>query len=182
MSLRFAVEPLRSIREDVDRIGRQHWAETEGYHAGQEYNPDWNRYFSMDEGGWFFVGTARDTAGRLVGYVGCYVMPSMHSQAIVAMEDFFFLEEGHRQGWNAIRFLRFIEQECRRRGAVEIGFTDKRGKGLILERTGYKVVAQQYSKNLSGAASRQQSGADSTTSATVVESVQDVRTVTPAAA
>lgn len=182
MSLRFAVEPFRAVWEDVDRIGRKHWAETEGYHSGQQLNLDLKRYFAMDDAGWFFVCTARDDEGRMVGYIGCYCMPSMHSQAMIAMEDFFFLEEGHRQGWNAVRFLRFLEQECRRRGAVEIGFTDKKGKGLILERVGYKVVATQYSKNLSGPSARQQSGADSTTPATVVESVQDVRTVTTAAA
>lgn len=172
MTLRFAVERFRDVWQDVDRIGRLHWQETEAYHDGQQYNPDWNRYFAMDDAGWFFVGTARDEEGEMVGYVGCYVMPSMHSQSTIAMEDFFFLEEGRRQGWNAIRFLRFIEGECKRRGAVEIGFTDKKGKGLILERTGYRLVARQYSKNL---------GADSTTTKQVVEPV-DVRTVRPTAA
>lgn len=148
MTLRFSVEPFRSVWEDVDRIGRQHWAETEGYHSGQQYNPDWKRYFSSDEAGWYFVATARDDTGRMVGYVGMWTMPSMHSQAMVAMEDFFFLEAAYRCGWNASRFLRFAEKECARRGCVEIGFTDKKGKGLILERAKYKVVAQQYSKNL----------------------------------
>lgn len=167
MTLRFSVEPFRSVWQDVDRIGRQHWAETEGYHSGQVYNPDWNRYFSMDEGGWFFVGMARDDEGEMVGYVGVYTMPSMHSQAMIAMEDFFFLEEAHRKGWNAIRFLRFIENECRRRGCVEIGFTDKRGKGAILERTGYRKVASQFCKTL---------GDDIATEQPAVESSPDVRT------
>lgn len=172
MSLRFSVEPFRAVWEDVDRIGRLHWGETEGYHSGQSYNPDWKRYFSMDDNGWFFVGTARDDNGRMVGYVGVYTMPSMHSQSMIGIEDFFFLEAEYRKGWNAVRFLKFIEQECIRRGCVEIGFTDKKGKGLILERTGYKVVAQQYSKNL------QCKGADSTLSATSSkESLSDVRAV-----
>lgn len=181
MTLRFAVERFRDVWEDVDRIGRQHWTETEAYHDGQAYNPDWNRYFSMDDAGWFFVGTARDDAGRMVGYVGVYCMPSMHSQAMIAMEDFFFLEEGHRRGWNAVRFLRFMEQECRKRGAVEIGFTDKRGKGQILERTGYRMVASHYSKSLLPLG-RRTNGADSTTDERTAVEAENLRTVTPAAA
>lgn len=166
MSLVFAVERFRAVWEDVDRIGRQHWGETEAYHAGQEYNPDWKRYFSMDDNGWFFVATARDQDGRMVGYCGCYCMPSMHSQAMIGMEDFFFLEEGHRKGWNAMRFLRFVEGECRRRGCVELGFTDKRGKGRILEKSGYSLVASHYCKNL---------GADSPTAKDSAVEAQNLR-------
>ena len=172
MALTFSVEPFRKIWSDIDRIGRQHWVETEWYHSGQHYNPDWDRYFAVDDAGWFFVATAR-YGGRVVGYVGCYCMPSMHSQSMIAMEDFFFLEEAHRKGWNAIRFLRFVENECRIRGCVEIGFTDKKGKGLILERTGYKVVAKQYCKSI---------GADSPTAKRTAVEAQNLLPVSPPAA
>jgi len=154
MRLRFAVERLRDVWQEVDRIGRQHWSETEGYHAGQAYNPDLKRYFSVDDNGWFFVVTARPLktclmTAPMVGYAGIYCMPSMHSQAMIASEDFFFLENSYRQGWNAIRFLKFVEAECLRRGAVEISWTDKKGKGKLLEFLGYAKVATQWSKQSS---------------------------------
>lgn len=151
--LTFTVERFRSCWQDVDRIGRLHWEETEEYRHDESYNPDWKRYFNMDDSGWFFVATARDE-GQMIGYVGMYVMPSMHTQQMLATEDFFFLEEPYRKGWNAIRFLKFVEKECRLRGAVKVEFTDKKGKGRILEFLGYKVVpSQQFSKTV---------GADST--------------------
>lgn len=172
MSLMFAVEPLAECWKDVDRLGREHWGETEEYRHGQQYNPDWQRYFSSDAAGWYFMCTAR-AEGYMVGYGGMWTMPSMHTQRLVAMEDTFFILPAYRKGWNAIRFLKFIEAECRKRGAIEVGWTDKKGKGALLDRLGYERVGYQYSKQFLGA--------DSTTTKPVVESV-DVRTLCPASA
>jgi GNAT superfamily N-acetyltransferase len=160
MTLRFAVEPFAACQQEIDALGRQHWAETEEYRHGQRYNPDWKRYLSSDAAGWYFVCTARPWDScvmrtPMVGYGGMWVMPSMHTQQMVAMEDFFFLEPDYRKGWNAIKFLKFIEAQCRQRGAIEIGWTDKKGKGALLEHLGYEVVASQWSKQFLG-------GADST--------------------
>lgn len=153
MSLRFAVEPLASCWQEVDELARQHWLETEEYRHGQEYNPDWKRYLSSDAAGWYFMCTARPWASctmgaEMVGYGGMWAMPSMHTQKMIASEDTFFLLPDFRKGWNAIRFLKFIEAQCLERGAVEIGWTDKKGKGALLERLGYKVVASQWSKQV----------------------------------
>jgi hypothetical protein len=167
MSLRFAVEPLASCWPEVDALARQHWLETEEYRHGQKYSPDWKRYFSSDAAGWYFMCTARpfDTCvvrTPMVGYGGMWAMPSMHTQKTIASEDTFFLLPDYRLGWNAIRFLKFIESECLKRGAVEIGWTDKKGKGALLERLGYKVIASQWSKQVKG-------GADSTHAKPAVE-------------
>lgn len=171
MSLRFAVEPLMRCRLEVDALARQHWMETEEYRHGQEYNPDWVRYLSSDAAGWYFMCTARpDDPCRMqapmVGYGGMWAMPSMHTQKMIASEDTFFLLPEYRQGWNAIQFLKFIEAECLKRGAVEIGWTDKKGKGALLRRLGYSVVASQWSKQLGRFVPDVKSGADSTFSAT----------------
>lgn len=177
MSLRFAVEPLSSCYPEVDALGRAHWKETEGYRHGQLYNPDWKRYFSNDAAGWYFMCTARPwnscvVQTPMVGYAGMYVMPSMHTQQPVASEDTFFLLEDYRKGWNAIKFIRFIEAQCRKRGAIEIGWSDKKGKGRLLEYLGYEVVASQYSKQFLG-------GADSTHAKLNAVEAVDVRSKFP---
>lgn len=164
MSLRFAVEPMTLCWREVDVLAQQHWLETEEYRHGQRYNPDWKRYFSGAQGGWYFMCTARpwdscEVKTPMVGYAGMWAMPSMHTQQTIASEDTFFLLPEYRKGWNAIRFLKFIESECLRRGAVEISWTDKKGKGALLKRLGYSVVATQWSRQVN-------SGADSTFSAT----------------
>lgn len=165
MTLRFAVEPLADCQQEVDALGRQHWSETEEYRHGQRYNPDWKRYFASDAAGWYFMCTARPSCtvqAPMVGYGGMWVMPSMHTQKMVASEDTFFILPDYRKGWNAIRFLKFIEAQCRQRGAIEIGWTDKKGKGALLDRLGYKVVASQWSKQFID-------GADSTHAQPAVE-------------
>lgn len=171
--MKFSIERFRDIQPEIDRIGRLHWSETEGYRHGQEYSPDWKRYFSSDDAGWFFVATARD-AGKMVGYVGMWAMPSMHTQKLVAMEDFFFLEEPYRKGWNAIKFTKYVEAECIRRGCVEISFTDKKGMGRILEFMGYGIIATQYAKQVVGA--------DSALKPTGNEDPVNVRPFSPTAA
>lgn len=181
MSLRFAVEPLARCWQEVDTLARAHWLETEGYRHGQEYAPDWKRYLSSDATGWYFMCTARPWDScvmqtPMVGYGGMWAMPSMHTQKMTASEDTFFLLEGYRRGWNAIRFLKFIEEQCLRRGAVSIDWTDKKGKGALLKRLGYSVVATQWSKQVS------KSGADSTLTATRSEELSDVHTKRPATA
>jgi len=174
MSLRFAVEPLATCWQEVDALARAHWLETEEYRHGQEYSPDWKRYLSSDAAGWYFMCIARpwDTCsmgGEMVGYGGMWAMPSMHTQKMIANEDTFFLLPDYRKGWNAIRFLKFIEGQCLKRGAVEIGWTDKKGKGALLRRLGYSVVASQWSKQVN-------SGADSTLTAASSEEMSDVYT------
>lgn len=175
MSLRFAVEPLADCWPEVDALGRKHWMETEEYRHGQEYNPDWKRYFSCDAAGWYFMCTARPLDSSvlrtpMVGYGGMWAMPSLHTQKMMVSEDAFFLLPAYRQGWNAIRFLKFIEKQCLGRGAVEINWTDKKGKGALLKRLGYSVVASQWSKQVVA-----KSGADSTLTATSSEESSDVR-------
>lgn len=180
MTLRFAVEPLAACWKEVNTLARAHWLETEEYRHGQQYNPDWKRYFSNDAAGWYFMCTARPwdscvVQTQMVGYAGMYVMPSMHTQKMVASEDTFFLIEDYRKGWNAIKFIRFIEAQCKKRGAVEIGWTDKKGKGALLEHLGYKVVASQWSKEV-------KDGADSTHAKLNAVEAVDVRSeyTTPA--
>ena len=170
MSLRFAVEPFATCWAEVDALARQHWTETEESRHGK-YNPDWKRYFAGDEAGWHFMCTARPNDPcsmnhRMVGYGGMWAMPSMHTQKMIANEDTFFLLPAYRKGWNAIRFLKFIESECQRRGVVEINWTDIKGNGALLEHMGYSVVAEQWSKKV-----EVKGGADSTHAKPAVEAV-----------
>lgn len=95
------------------------------------------------------MATARD-AGRMVGYAGVYLTPSMHTQDIIATEDTWFLLPEYRKGLLAVRFFRFAEDECRKRGAVSANGTAtcSNGAGKILEYLGYKEVSRQYYKQL----------------------------------
>lgn len=149
MSLIFAIEPLEKCWNEVMVMAQAHWAETEGYRNGQECKPSFERYNTYDKCGWFLMFTARKE-DKMVGYAGMYITPSMHTQEVIASEDTWFLLPEYRKGRNAIRFYNYVEEECRRRGATEIGMTAKMTNhaGKILEYLGYKETARQFIKFL----------------------------------
>jgi len=79
-----------------------------------------------------------------------YVVPSMHTQQLIATEDAWFLLPDYRKGRNAIRFYQFVEEECRKRGCVEITMSAKltNAAGRILEYLKFQCVERRFSKSL----------------------------------
>ena len=151
--MEFAIEPLETcwaeIYEPPHGLAYQHWCETQGFRHYQGYAPSFERYNSYAKTGLFLQFTVRDKS-KLVGYAGVYVVPSQHSQQIITVEDTWYLTPSYRKGWNAIRFYRFMEDECKKRGAVESTLTLPAEKDLdpIVQRLGYTCTAKQYTKNL----------------------------------
>jgi len=146
----FAVEPLATCWPEIEDIGRKHWHETMEYYRGkQPYAPSFDRYNSYDKAGWLLTFTARDQ-GQLVGYSLMYLVPSMHTQTMIATEDTIFLLSAYRRGRNGLRFHQFIESELQTRGAREIVVTAKPGSAAcrLLEHIGFEVINHQYSKHL----------------------------------
>ena len=154
MSLVFSIEPVASAWAEVMVLANEHWTGTRTYRRHEPFNPSFDRYNACNEGGYFTLFTARDT-GKMVGYFGVYVSPSMHSQKLMATEDTFFLHPDYRGGRNAFRFLKHIEEYLLGRGVEEIMFSceidNATGIKGLLEYLGYKPVIQQYSKHLSKA-------------------------------
>lgn len=144
----FAVEPLAQCWDEMVALAAHHWQETEGYRHGQPFAPSYERYAEYDRAGWYFEATAR-VEGRMVGYCGIYVVPSMHSQQMIATEDAMFIVPEYRRGRNALRFIQFLEQECQRRGVVEVNITSKtEAVKRLLEHLDFPVVAHHHSKQL----------------------------------
>ena len=148
----FAIEKLGDCWDEIMVLARAHWMETEMYRHGQEFAPSFERYRQYEDAGWLLQFTARED-GRLVGYATMYLVPSMHTQRLIATEDTWFLLPSHRKGRNAVRFYRHVEAECFRRGAVEVTMTAKMTNhaGRILEYLDFEKVAVQYSKQLARA-------------------------------
>lgn len=152
MSLVFAVEPLEKCWNEWLEMATLQWEETEGYRHNQTMAPIFERYNQYNKVGWFLMFTARDE-GRLVGSCGVYLVPSMHTQALIATEDTWYMRKEYRKGRNAINFYKFGEAEIVKRGAVEFSVSSKMidGKpttGRLLEYLDFSVIGIQYSKRL----------------------------------
>lgn len=155
VSVTYDIEPLSGCWPEIEAIGRAHWQETMEYYRGkQPYAPSYDRYNSYDKAGWLITFTARDSeTGQMVGYSLMYLVPSMHTQTMIATEDTIFLLPEYRRGRNGLRFHQFIESELRERGAREIVVTAKPGSAAcrLLEHIGFSVINHQYSKHLDAA-------------------------------
>ncbi len=146
----FALEPLEQAWNECVDLAAAHWMETERYRHDQPFNPVFERYNQYAKLGWYLQFTARDD-GRMIGFCGMYLTPSMHTQELIATEDTWFLLPEYRgKGRTFIRFHDFITQELVRRGAVEISMTVPPGGtgARLLEHLDYEPVKVQYSRRL----------------------------------
>lgn len=145
----FAVEKVEDCWDEMVALAEGHYAETQGHRHYQGFQPLYERYKQQEDWGSFIQFTAR-VDGKMVGYGGCYVVPSMHTQAMICTEDTWYLLPEYRKGWNAIKFMRFMEKTAKERGAVDVTITtsfttaaDKVAKFL-----GYEPVAKVLYKRL----------------------------------
>jgi len=145
----FHVEPLKQCWDEVVGLAGRHWAETQNYRHEQPFCPQFERYNQYNELGLYIQFTAR-CEGKLVGYGGVYIVPSMHTQQLICTEDTWYLAPEFRQGWTAMRFFKFMEREAAARGAVDVTLTapDHTGIAPLHRRLGYKKVADVHWKSL----------------------------------
>lgn len=147
--MKFAIEKLKDCWDEVVELAGKHWLETQEYRHAQPFNPSFERYNQYEEMGCYLQFTARDE-GRLVGYGGLYIVPSMHTQELICTEDTWYLLPEARKGFDAIKFFRFMEDECRKRGVKEVSLTAPATTraGVIHKFLKYQKVAEVYSKHL----------------------------------
>lgn len=146
----YATEPIENCWEDFVRLAQDHWHETmQWQHGKQPFNPSFARYNTYEKAGLLVWFTARDD-GKLIGHAAAYLSPSMHTQALIATEDFIFLIPEYRHGRNGLRFAEFMITEMTKRGAVEITATVKPDSpaAKLLDFLGFEVVNYQCSKHL----------------------------------
>jgi len=147
----FACEPIAAIWDDVMVLAKEHWEGTKSFRRHEPFAPSFERYHLANQQGLFYAFTARHD-GRLIGYFGIYITPSMHSQLLMATEDTFFIHPDYRDGFNAIRFIKHVERQLAAAGVHEILFsceTDNTVAHKLLTFLRYEPVIQQYRKLLS---------------------------------
>lgn len=169
----FSCEPVAQVWDELMPLAREHWEGTKRFKRHEPFAPSLERYRAANEQGYFFAFTARDN-GRLVGYFGIYVTPSMHSQLLTAVEDVFFIAPSHRKGFMAVRFIKYVEQQLTHAGVHEILFScesDNIVANRLLDYLKYEPSIQQYRKILSPCA-------DSASS--LHEEAKDVRSISAA--
>ena len=138
----FAIERLEDCWDEMVALAERHWNEVQNVRLKEEgFNPKYERYKQQEDWGSFLQFTARKD-GVMVGYAGLYIVQSMHSQRLICTEDAWYLVPEERKGFAAIRFFKFMENECRKRGVWSVTLTvpDSSGAGKIHKFLGYETV------------------------------------------
>lgn len=147
----FQQESLTKVWDEVMELAEMHWQETEMYRHGQGFNPDKMRYLDYEACKMYYHFTARTEQGKVVGTGGVYVMPSMHTQRLIAMEDTYYLHPDYRGRGTGPRFFQAMEDFLRNLGVVEVNLTTPLTNlqaERIVQYMGYKQVSKGWSKSL----------------------------------
>lgn len=141
--LTFGPERMADVVGEMRPLHAQHWLETETYRHGFELDFDYDEACAAEARGQYFLITARDQSGRLVGNCGCRLFNSTHTKTRVAREDTFFLIPEARRGRRAVELFRYAERCLLALGAQEVRVTVKLGNGVakLWERLGYVRAA-----------------------------------------
>jgi hypothetical protein len=104
-SATFAREPLARVRPELADLLAQHWDEVAHDKDARTLDPDWATFEALEAAGQLFVLTVR-MDGRLVGYLGAFLRPHLHSRATcTAYVDAVFLTAEARHGNTGLRLL-----------------------------------------------------------------------------
>lgn len=109
----FKMEDERSAMESLIE---DHYDEIAHNKDKIKLDPDWKRYYELDEAGMLLCCGAYED-GKLVGYYISFVMPNLHySQDLFAVCDVVFILPEYRRGTCGVRLFKFHEEMCKELG------------------------------------------------------------------
>lgn len=148
--LKFAVESGKPEIERLTGLIQQHLIDVRGDDHDSTVDLDW--YVDQNEQNLLMFCTARDdVTGDLVGYSTVFFYHEKHKdRRLEANVDSVFILPDYRKGMNGVRFLRYIEQQAKIRGASCLyqSTTPAINFGSLLDRMGYDLTTLTYCKEL----------------------------------
>lgn len=148
--LAFQVEPLASVRPDVDQLLQLHYDELTFGKERITLAPDWGRYEALERDGGLLIHTARDD-GQLVGYAAWFLVHHAHYlHDLFAINDVFYLDPARRDDpWLGFRFIRYVDRnlsEMPEVASIKWHVKVTKNFGPMLKRLGYVAEEVIWSK------------------------------------
>jgi hypothetical protein len=146
--MEFSIEPISQVWEEMTSDWISNWGK-EYVEKGEPPDLSLDRYKQYEDFGMYIQFVARDK-GKLAGYLGAYLTRSMHSQKLIAAEDILYMKPEYRNGINSKRFVEYIENALKEKGAISITCTVKPESqaARLLNHMNYELVMYQYEKRL----------------------------------
>lgn len=142
----FSIEQLSECLEELKELFQKNHAETGVYN--KEFNPDYDRYSSMNEDGHFLAMVVRHNKVA-VGYSMFFLDRHPYQKDIVAaIQAHTFIDKPHRGV--GYQFLKSCDEMLKTLGVHSIWrqTSAKRDISRIYERLGYKFIEKVYRKDL----------------------------------
>jgi len=147
--MQFQREPaITPLFDEMLPLLTLHWKEI-AHFQDIPLEPDFETYARLDEMGMLRTFTARDEAGKLVGYAVFFVKANLHyKSSIQAVQDVIFIDPTVR-GFGA-NFIIWCDDQLRleKIDAVYHHVKAAHNFGPMLERLGYTLVDLIYTKRL----------------------------------
>jgi GNAT superfamily N-acetyltransferase len=145
------LERIEDMQAEIEKLHSDHFYETETRFLDETLDPDYDYALAMELRGaaLFFTVRHRDEF-NMVGNAMLFLGPCLHmKRKMQAVEDTFFLSEGHRGAGLADAFLAYIRQTLKGLGIDYLWMSDKApsgGKSLkkLFEHHGFKPIATAY--------------------------------------
>lgn len=148
MTIVYAEEKLKDCLEEMKPILRLHYEEIAMYKDKIPLDPDYSKYFLLEEEGIFHAVTVRDE-GKLIGYFLSLVTPSIHySQTVYAVNDILYVHPNYRLSGVGQEMFRFAEEKLKEKGADVIAIHMKTALPFdsLCKGMGYDYAERNYTK------------------------------------
>jgi hypothetical protein len=144
----FRPESLATGWDEAMQLAAANWAESG--HPEWEFQPNRAVYERLEEIGAFKAFSARDEEGRMVGYAAFILGPHLHTRLMQASQDVVYLTPAARQGWTALQFIRWVDEQLAACG-VEVIFQEaapRSAMAVVLRRRRYRLSSERYAKRV----------------------------------
>lgn len=144
MPVEFNVENMADVLPEIKPLHLAQWAELAGLLPDEPFNPDYDRYCSLQQSGGAMLATARRD-GRLIGCCQFYINRDMWTQQRYASCELLYVIPEERKGWMAINFFRYAHDALRHNGIRSVrGFSavGNRAARTMLKKLGYTDTEQ----------------------------------------
>jgi len=121
-------EFLDTFIKDCKTLLEDHWKEVALNKDKIKLNPDFDRYYKLQEQGSLDIFTARDN-GVLVGYFVVFVDTNLHyKDHLFAKNDLVYIDPNYRKGFTAVRLIKFAEKSLKEDGVSVLVVNTKNHK------------------------------------------------------
>lgn len=149
--IEFSEENPSQAKEGITTLINLVWDEIgHGSMASQKPNPNFETYHKLHSADLLHIAIARKS-DSIVGYATLLIVDLMqHMGTKCCFVDSVFLMKEHRKGLTGYKFLKFVADCGRKKGAkrIEWGVTIRNDFGHVLERMGYALESKRYGGDL----------------------------------